>query len=279
MNNKIISSLWLEDKSLETLEFYTSVFPESAITEVYPMVVTAKLFGVPFIAINGRPADIKPNSSISFMVVCETRDEIDAMWKKLSGKGKVYMKLDSYPWSAYYGWIGDQYGVTWQLYLGKLEDVNQQRMVPTLMFSNTQQSNCEKAIHFYQSVFKSFQSHGIRHYEDGPYKGQVMHAQFIIEDFVMAAMDSGVPQNFTFNESISFTIRCEDQQEIDYYWERLTKEGKEVQCGWCQDPYGVSWQVVPHNIQQLIFSSPNPAKATEALLKMKKIIIQDLEKA
>lgn len=279
MNNKIIPSLWLEDKASENMKFYVSIFPESEIRQVHPTVVTASLYGVPFVSINGRPADIKPNSSISFMVVCETRAEIDAIWKKLSDKekSKIYMKLDSYPWSTYYGWIGDKYGFTWQLYLGKLEDVQHQRIVPTLMFSNTQQSHCEQAIRFYESVFKSFQSHGIRHYEDGPYKGQVMHAQFVIENFVMAAMDSGVAQDFTFNESVSFTIRCENQEEIDYYWERLTKGGKEVQCGWCQDPYGVSWQVVPHNIQQLIFSSPNPAKATEALMKMKKIIIQDLE--
>src|SRR5690606_10990702 len=120
----------------------------SEITEENAVALTAKLAGVPFIAINGGPTKFKPNSSISFMVVCESRVEIDSIWNKLSSKGKIYMKLDSYPWSDYYGWIGDQYGFTWQLYLGKLQDVNSQRIVPTLMFSHTQQGNCEKAIHF-----------------------------------------------------------------------------------------------------------------------------------
>lgn len=215
MNPKITPSLWFEDKALEAMEFYTSIFPDSEITEAYPMVVTAKLAGLPFVAIQGGPAEFKPNPSISFMVVCENRDEINEMWKKLIGQGKVYMELDSYPWSSYYGWIADQYGVTWQLYLGKLEDVKNQRVVPTLLFANTQAGTCEKAIQFYQSVFKSFQSYGILYDEDGPSKGQVMHAQFAIEGLVMAAMDSGVPHDFNFNEAISLTIQCKDQQEID----------------------------------------------------------------
>lgn len=279
MEYKIIPSLWFEENAHDAMSFYTSVFPDSEITEEYPLAVTAMLEGVPFVAINGGPAHFKPNSSISFMVVCESREEIDAMWGKLADKGKVYMKLDKYPWSSYYGWIGDRYGVTWQLYLGKLEDVNKQRIVPTLMFSHTQQGNCEKAISFYQTVFNDFRSYGIMHYNDGLYKGLVMHAQFSLLGFVMAGMDSGVPQSFTFNEAISFTIKCKNQQEIDYYWEQLTRDGKEIQCGWCQDPFGISWQVVPHNIQQLVFGSPNSAKASEAFFKMKKIIIKDLENA
>src|SRR5690606_5736139 len=259
------------------MKFYATVFPDSEISEVGPQGVTVKLAGVPFIAINGGPTGFKPNASISFMVVCESRAEIDLIWNKLSDKGKVYMKLDSYPWSDYYGWIGDRYGFTWQLYLGKRKDVNNQRIVPTLMFSQSQQGNCEKAIHFYQSVFKDFISHGIMHYEEGPYKGQVMHAQFVLEGYVLAAMDSGVSQDFTFNEAISFMIKCGNQQEIDYYWDQLTKGGKELQCGWCQDSFGVSWQVVPRHFQELVFSSPNPKKALEAFCKMKKIIIGELE--
>lgn len=277
MDDKIIPSLWFDDNAQEAMEFYTSVFSDSEITEVNPRGAVAKLAGVSFIAINGRPSDFKPNSSISFMVVCESRAEIDSIWNKLSDKGKIYMNLDSYPWSDYYGWIGDRYGFTWQLYLGKLQDVNNQRIVPTLMFSHSQQGNCEKAINYYQFVFKDFQLHGIMRYEEGTYKGQVVHAQFVLEGFVLAGMDSGVSQDFTFNEAISFMIKCEDQQEIDYYWEKLTKGGKELQCGWCQDPFGVSWQVVPQHFQELVFSAPKPQKALEAFCKMKRIIIKDLE--
>ena len=279
MENRIIPSLWFESNALEAMEFYTSIFPDSEIVQQTSGVVTAKLAGVSFIAINGGSDEFKPNSSISFMVICETREEIDAIWEKLLEAGKVYMKLDNYPWSSHYGWIGDKYGFTWQLYLGKLEDVNCQRIVPTLMFSYTQQGKCEQAVNFYQSVFNDFKSHGIMRYEDEVFKGQVVHAQFELNGFIMAAMDSGVQQDFTFNEAISLTIMCNDQVEIDYYWNAFTKDGQEVECGWCMDPYGVYWQVVPHNIKELVFDAPNAKQAFEALMKMKKIVIKDLGNA
>lgn len=278
MKSKILPSLWFDANAHEAMKFYASVFPDSDINMVSPVVVTATLAGVPFVAINGGPV-FTPNTSISFMLVCESTDEIDAIWSKLSENGEIYMQLDSYPWSKYYGWISDQFGFSWQLYLGKLKDVNHQRIVPTLMFAHSQQGNCEKAIGYYQSIFNNSQLQGIQHYDDGSNKGQVLHAQFAIEGFLMAAMDSGVPQNFTFNEAISFTIQCKGQEEIDYYWEALTQKGQESQCGWCKDAFGVSWQVVPHNIEELLFSSPNAEKASYALFKMKKINIKELENA
>jgi len=86
------------------------------------------------------------------------------------------------------------------------------------------------------------------------------------------AMDSGVNQNFTFNEGISLTILCKDQAEIDHYWNRITAQGQESMCGWCKDEFGVSWQIVPEHIAIYL---QNPS-AGEALMKMKKIIIKDL---
>ena len=95
MTNKIIPSLWFEDNAHDAMKFYSSVFSNSEITEVNPVTVTATLASVPFIAINGGPA-FKPNPSISFMLVCESREEVDAIWRRLSENGKVYMELDSY---------------------------------------------------------------------------------------------------------------------------------------------------------------------------------------
>lgn len=279
MQYSIIPSIWFDSNSDEAMKFYTSVFDNSSITQSNSVVTRALLSGVPFLAINGRGVDLKPNTSISFMVICETKEEIDAIWKKLLAKGKVYMALDNYPWSQHYGWIADQYGFTWQLYLGKLEDVNNQKMVPTLMFSNTQQGKCEQAVRFYESVFKDFQSQGMKHYERGDFNGQVMHTQFTINGFLMMAMDSGVPQDFTFNEAVSMTITCKDQVEIDYYWNQLTKDGEEGQCGWCKDSFGVSWQVVPQDIDQMLFEAPNAKQAFEAMMKMNKININGLKNA
>lgn len=279
MENKIIPSLWFKDNALEAMEFYASIFPDSKITYQAPIAVTAELGGIPFLALNGNSDYATPNSSISFMITCETKEEIDTIWKQLSAEGKVYMKLDSYSWSNYYGWIGDKYGFTWQLYLGKLEDVGNQRIVPTLMFSDSQQGKCEQAVGFYQSVFKDFKSYGVMRYEEGEFKGQVVHTQFALDGFIMAGMDSGVPQDFTFNEAVSFTINCRDQDEIDYFWNEFTKEGQEMPCGWCKDSYGICWQVVPYNTRELIFEAPNAKQAFEAMLKMKKIVIKDLQEA
>lgn len=279
MESKIIPSLWFEAEAAEAMEFYQSVFPGSKIIRSTPILVVGSLAGVRFLALNGRPKAIKPNPAISFMVTFERREEIDAAWARLLDGGKVYMELGAYDWSDYYGWVADKYGFTWQLYLGKLEDVKHQRVVPTLMFCGPQQGNCESAVGFYERLFPDFIAQGILRYPEGEFKGQVVHAQFAIAEFVMAAMDSGVLQDFTFNESVSLSLMCADQAEIDRYWDGFTRTGAELPCGWCRDPYGVHWQVVPRNIDELMTQAPNAKQAFSAMLKMRKIVIKDLENA
>lgn len=279
MESKIIPCLWFRAEAAEAMEFYQSVFPDSKIIRHDPLFVLGSLGGIPFLALNGGPKAIQPNPSISFMVTCERREEIDTMWSKLSAGGSVYMELATYPWSDYYGWVADKYGFTWQLYLGKLEDVQYQRVVPTLMFSGPMQGNCEPALRLYERLFPDFNAHGIMRYPEGEFQGQVVHAQFDIAEFVLAAMDSGVPQDFTFNESVSLSVMCADQTEIDHYWDGFTRMGTELPCGWCRDPYGVHWQVVPRKIYELMTEAPNAKQAFAAMLNMKKLIITDLENA
>src|SRR5690554_3454701 len=277
--DKIIPSLWFSAEAAEAMQFYVSVFPDSAISQNTPVLTIASLSGVAFLALNGRPDAIRPNPAISFMVTCETQAEIDASWAKLADGGKTYTALGSDPWRDYYGWVADRYGFTWQLYLGTLADVGQQRIVPTLMYCGAQQGRCGQALDFYQTLFSDFNPHGRLLYETGEYNGQVMHAQFEVGGFTMAAMDSGEAQDFTFNESVSLSLMCADQAEIDRYWEGMTRDGEEIQCGWCRDPYGVYWQVVPRHISHLMTDSPNAERAFKAMLKMKKIVISDLENA
>lgn len=181
------------------------------------------------------------------------------------------MPLDSYPWSSYYGWIRDKYGISWQLYLGKLSDVNHQKIAPTLMFGGSQQGNCQSAIDLYSSIFKDYKSQGILRYSEGEMKGQIQHSQFQIHGFTMMAMDSGAPQNITFDEGNYFIILCEDQNEIDYYWESFTKNGTEGQGGWSKDEFGLSWQIIPKNLSEYLRLPAN----VQQLIKMKKIILLD----
>lgn len=273
MSARIYPAIWFDNDADQAFTSYSKHFADSKITTTNPVVVAATLKSVPIIGINGGPY-FQPNPSISFMVICEEASEIDQLWHYLSDAGKALMPLNSYPWSPYYGWISDKNHVSWQLYQGKLDDVNNQAIVPTLMFAATQQGRCKEAIRFYQQVFKDFQHQGEQLYPDGDVQGQVMHAQFIINGFTLVAMDSGVPQSFTYNEGVSLVISCADQQEIDYYWEALTKSGAESRCGWCKDPFGVSWQVVPADMDHLMASNP---AAGEKLLKMNKINIAELK--
>lgn len=271
MSNKIIPSLWFDNQAKEAFDFYTDVYSNSSIIKDSPIVVEANIMGFDFIGINGGPM-FKPNPSISYMAVFESKKEVDTVWEKLLIGGQILMPLDQYPFSEYYGWVQDKYGFNWQLYYGKLENVNHQAIVPTLMFGGSQQGKCKEALKFYQELFPDFVSQGILEYPDGATKGQVMHTQFTVNGVTLAAMDSGVPQEFSFNEANSLTITCNDQNEIDYFWNKIVKDGKESMCGWCKDQFGMSWQIVPKDISKML---KNP-DSSAALMKMKKIEIAKL---
>lgn len=155
-------------------------------------------------------------------------------------------------------------------------------ITPFLWFDN----NAEEAMNFYVSVFKNSKIHSIQHYPEGftegpmaGMAGKVLNGDFELNGQRFLALDGG--PLFTFNESISFLIDCEDQAEVDYYWEKLSAVPEAEQCGWVKDKYGISWQVIPRQLGELL-GDPNPNKAkaaTEAMLQMKKIDIAALQAA
>ena len=146
------------------------------------------------------------------------------------------------------------------------------RITPFLWFDG----NAEEAVTFYCSVFKnSRRLDKVDSAVDSSVpKGKVITISFELDGQAFVALNGG--PNFKFTEAISFMIRCENQQEIDYYWSKLTAGGgAEVQCGWLKDKFGLSWQVVPARIGELI-STPG---GMQAMMKMKKLDIAELEKA
>jgi predicted 3-demethylubiquinone-9 3-methyltransferase (glyoxalase superfamily) len=152
-----------------------------------------------------------------------------------------------------------------------------QRIVPNLWFD----TQAEEAAAFYVSVFKQGRILNVSRYTDaGPRPaGTVMTVEFELDGQRFVAINGG-PQ-FTFDEAVSFQIDCEDQDEVDYYWEKLTEGGQEVQCGWLKDRYGLSWQVVPSGMDE-IFSDPDPGRAERAMramLGMRKLDIAALRAA
>jgi predicted 3-demethylubiquinone-9 3-methyltransferase (glyoxalase superfamily) len=149
---------------------------------------------------------------------------------------------------------------------------SQPRITPFLWFDQ----NAEEAVDFYLSVFKnSRRLSEMRNTGDTPGpKGSVLVVSFELDGQRFTALNGGPA--FHFNESISFVVRCDSQQEVDDYWSKLTADGgSESQCGWLRDKFGLSWQIVPARIQQLL---KNP-KAMQAMMKMKKLDIAELERA
>ena len=150
----------------------------------------------------------------------------------------------------------------------------QQKITPNLWFD----TEAEEAADFYVSLFKNSRIVNVARYtEAGPRPaGTVMTVEFELDGQRFVGINGG-PQ-FQFDEAISLQITCEDQEEVDYFWERLTDGGEEGQCGWCKDRYGLSWQVVPTGMEE-VFANPDPEgarRAMEAMLKMRKLDIAAL---
>ena len=226
--------------------------------------------------LNGGP-QFKFNPSVSFFVVCETEAEVDNAWKSLLEGGSVLMPLDKYEWSAKYGWLQDRFGVNWQLSFGKLEDVGQ-KFSPVLMFTGDQNGKAEQSFQFYTSVFDDSSVKGILRYTKGEneVEGAVKHAQFHLGKYVFMAMDSSFPHHFSFSEAISFVVECETQEEIDYYWDKLSAVPEAEQCGWLKDQFGISWQIVPNILGKLMSDPSKSDRVLQAFLKMKKFEIDKL---
>ncbi|MGZ5419783.1 MAG: VOC family protein [Solirubrobacterales bacterium] len=153
----------------------------------------------------------------------------------------------------------------------------QQKITPNLWFD----TEAEEAAEFYTSVFKNSQIVNVTHYtEAGPREaGMVMTVEFELDGQRFVGINGG--PEFKFDEAVSFEIDCETQDEVDYYWDALTEGGKESMCGWLQDKYGLSWQVVPTGMEEL-FAGPDPERAKramEAMLKMRKLDIAALRSA
>jgi predicted 3-demethylubiquinone-9 3-methyltransferase (glyoxalase superfamily) len=141
--------------------------------------------------------------------------------------------------------------------------------------------NLEEAAKFYTSIFPNSEIEGFERYtEAGPgTPGDVVYGTFVLDGHRFLGINGGPA--FSFSEAVSFEIRCKDQDEVDYYWDRLVDGGEESQCGWLKDRFGLSWQVVPDRLYELI-EGPDRARATaatKAMLGMRKIVIAELEDA
>ena len=296
IKQKIVPHLWFDKEAKEAASFYCSVFPDSSIANVTTLhntpsgdcdVVSFTLWGYSFMSISAGPL-FKFNPSESFMVNFDpsqdkdAKTRIDEMWAKLSEGGKVLMPLDKYPFSERYGWIQDKYGLSWQLILTNPEGEERPLIIPSLMFVGDVYGKAEEASDFYLSVFKNSKRGAIARYPAGmePDKeGAVMFTDLMLEGQWFAAMDNARGHDFAFNEAISFMVNCEDQNEIDYYWEKLSAVPEAEQCGWLKDKYGLSWQIVPTVMDKMMQDPERLDRVTHAFLNMKKFDLAALQSA
>lgn len=279
MNNNIHPCLWFDGNAKTAADFYCSIFPNSKITIDTPMVVNFELHNNKFMGLNGGPM-FKINPSISFFVKCTSIDQTDAIWNKLINDGKALMAIDKYPWSERYGWVQDKFGLTWQVMMNTVPDATF-NITPSMLFTGNQFGKAEAAIKFYNSVFDNSATGVLSHYPDGDGNaGKVMYSEFQLNQYPLIAMDGPGTHEFTFNEALSFVVDCDNQDEIDYYWNKLTADGgQESQCGWLKDKFGVSWQIVPTILSKLMSDAEKAPRVMQAFMKMKKFDIETLLKA
>ena len=295
---KIIPHLWFDTQAKEAADFYVSVFPDAKIVSsvVIPDTpsgdcdfITFNVSGQDFMALSAGP-DFTLNPSVSFMVNFDPShdDQAEAhlreLWDKLSDGGSALMPLDAYPYSKLYGWVKDKFGITWQLILTNPDGEPRPFIVPSLMFSGEHVNQAEDAMKFYIETFKDAKVGTVARYPEatGPAKKDaLMFADFTLAGQWFAAMDSGVEQDFTFNEAISLLVNCETQTEIDELWGKLSAVPEAEQCGWLKDKFGVVWQISSAEMDTM-FREGTPAQVkamTKAFMPMKKIEIAPIKAA
>jgi predicted 3-demethylubiquinone-9 3-methyltransferase (glyoxalase superfamily) len=280
MKKPITPCLWFDNQAQEAAAFYCAQFAHAKIVAQSPFVSEIEVSGQHITLLDGGPM-YKPNASISFYYICETREEIKRIWEAFKKEGKILMPLNAYPWSEQYGWINDKYGVAWQLALGKIEEVGQ-KITPSFMFTGKQYGRAEEAIKLYTSIFKNANVEGILRYaknETPDTEGKVKHAQVAMNGQKFMFVDSAESHDFTFSEGVSLTVHCETQDEIDYYWKNLTQDGSESMCGWLKDKFGVSWQIIPTILSKLMTDPKKAGKAAQAFMQMRKFDIEKLVQA
>ena len=274
MTNQIHPCLWYDGQAKEAATFYCSIFPNSKITVDTPMVVNFELMGKKFMGLNGGPV-FKINPSISIFVYCKTADETDEIYNRLAEGGEPLMAIGKYDWSERYGWIKDKYGLTWQVMLGAEE-----KICPALLFVGDKFGQAERAIKFYTGVFDNSSIDVLQHYPDAtPFAGKVLFSSFKLNQYDLIAMDGSGEHAFTFNEALSFVVNCQTQEEIDYYWIKLTEGGEESRCGWLKDKFGISWQIVPAILGELMMDKEKAPRVMQAFMQMKKFDIEKLKQA
>lgn len=291
IQRKLHTHIWFDTQAVEAAKFYTTVFKDAEIEFINKItgtpsgdcdIVGLRIADAMFQFISAGPI-FSPNPSISFTIACDSEEEAQQLWNQLSEGGKALMDFGDYPFATKYGWCEDKYGVSWQVSYMEGQPA-QQKITPGFLFVGENAGKAHEAMKFYTSIFPASGIDFESTYGEGaePNKPEYLNfGSFHLVHQGFTAMDSALNHEFTFTEGISIMVYCKDQEEIDKYWEALSAVPEAEQCGWLKDKYGVSWQIVPIQMDQMMQSTDDAAKqrVTEAFLQMKKFNIADLQRA
>lgn len=298
---KIVPNVWCVRNAEEVAAFITSAFenahaeiesryPHDGLLDIQrefagrPLTVALTISGMRFTLINAGEA-FRPNPSISFMINFDpllfddseeyARASLDRLWERLGEGGAVLMPLGEYPFSRRYGWVQDRYGINWQLILTDPGGDPRPFIMTSLLFCGRAQNRAREAVEFYVSIFEDAAAGMQVPYGQaiGPASAEaLMFSDFRIGEQWFTAADSAVAMESDFSPGMSLEVRCADQAEIDRLWAALSAVPEAEQCGWLVDRFGVSWQIVPRDMGELM---ERPG-AFQRMLDMTKIVIADL---
>jgi len=277
VRNTVYPCIWTNHQNAEMSAVYGGAFDCLSVLSSTPFVTELALGDYRMLLLDGGDK-FSPNPSISIFIKMTDKAALQKAWDKLTEGAKVMMPLQAWPWSPMYGWVKDRFNVSWQLFW---EEKAEEDFVlsPCLMYVGDNAGKTKDAMDFYCSMFKPSVINGVTYYGEGggDVASYINHAEFTLGNNLLMAMDSSHMHGFDFSEGISLVVPCKNQEEIDHYWASLTNGGAESICGWLKDRYGVSWQIVSANIGILMSDQEKAPKIFERILKMKKIIVADLE--
>ena len=284
---KINSCLWYNTQGEDAAKFYCSLFSRTKTNRIEyfgeaasqasgqkmgsVMTVDFTLENHRILALNGGP-EFKFSPSLSLCVWFSTENEIDQLWKSLSSGGTIRMNLDKYPFAQKYGWTTDKFGMEWQLILIPRE----QKITPAFLFTDSLFGKGQEALDFYISLFEDTKIESITRDETTK---TILHCNFMLagQDFVL--MEGQGTHNATFTPAFSLIVNCDTQEEIDYYWHKLSEGGATSQCGWLSDKFGVSWQITPSMMTDWMTDPKKSEQMVKEMLKMEKLDIKKLKAA
>jgi predicted 3-demethylubiquinone-9 3-methyltransferase (glyoxalase superfamily) len=276
-NPSVYQCLWFDNQGAEAAKWYVSLFDGTSILYQNQVITEISIEGTKLMMINGGK-HYSPTSAMSnFVYFGGNHEKFERIYHALLDGGQILMPMDAYDWSSKYAWVKDKFGINWQM---DIDEINhRQKLVPSLLFVNQRNHNVKEALSYYISVFE--QSTMLMEWpypesEASMPAGTLLFGQAKLGNTIINAMSSTLHHDYDFTPGNSLVIVCENQDEIDYYWKALGAEGQELMCGWLTDRFGLTWQIFPRILSDLMNDPERGPKASTALRQMKKIVIAKL---